>query len=63
MSVWGCYYVAVNSLIENIAAFTESNKTCKVMQRDIFGTRSCERYPTCNEVTSDSTVINKIVMK
>lgn len=60
---WGFYYVTVNSLIENVAPFTDSNITCEVMQRGIFGTRSCERYPTCNGVTSSSTVINKIIMK
>jgi len=60
---WGFYYVTVNSFIENLDPFTESNKPCEVLQRGIFGTRSCERYPTCNEVTSNSTVINKIVMK
>jgi hypothetical protein len=60
---WGFYCVTVNSLIEHIAPFTESNKTCEVMQRGIFGTRSCERYGTCSEVTCNSTVINKIVVK
>jgi hypothetical protein len=57
---WGFYYVTVNSSTENIAHFTANNKTCEVMQRGILGTRSCERNLTCNEVTSNLTVINKI---
>jgi hypothetical protein len=61
--LWVFYYVTVNSFVENIALFSDNNKTCEVMQRGIFGTRSCKRYPTCHEVTSNSTVINKILMK
>jgi hypothetical protein len=55
MGVWWVFSTLVNSLIENIAPFTDSNKNCECMQRGIFG--------TCNEVTSNSTVINNIVMK
>ena len=64
MGVWWIFcYVTVNSFIENVAPFTDSNKNCEGMQRVIFDTLSGERYPTCNGVTNNSIVINKIVMQ